>query len=50
MNGFVVNVVMMDMGFEKFVNNIGNPEVNSATDRMHVGEIERGIRAVKKRV
>ena len=48
-NGFVVNVVMMDMEFEKFAENIGNKEVNTTTAREHAGEIEHGICVVKER-
>ena len=48
-NGFVVNVVMMYMEFEKVSDKIGNTEVNTMATREHVGEIERGIHAVKER-
>ena len=45
-NGFVVNVVMMDIEFEEIANKIGNIEVNTTAVREHVGEIERRIRVV----
>ena len=48
-NGFVVNVVMMYMEFEKVSEKIGNTEVNTMETREHVGEIERGICVVKER-
>ena len=36
-NGFYVNVVMMDMEFEKVADKIGNTEVNTTSAREHVG-------------
>ena len=48
-NGFVVNVVMMDMKFENNSDKIGNTEVNTAAAREHVGEIERGVHVIKER-
>ena len=46
-NGFVVNIVMMDMEFENGSDMIVNTLLNTTDTREHVGEIERGIRIVK---
>ena len=46
-NVFFVNVVMMDMEFEKVSDKIVNTEVNTTADREHVGENELCIRVVK---
>ena len=48
-NGFAVNVVMMDMEFEKVSDKIDNTEVNTTATREHIGEIERRIRVVKEK-
>ena len=38
-NGFVMNVVMMDMEFDKVSENIDNIEVNTTADREHVKKL-----------
>ena len=48
-NGFVVNVLIMDIDFENVAKNIVNKEVNKTAVMEHVGKIKRNISVVKKR-
>ena len=48
--GFVVNLVLMDVEFEKFKDKLPLVEVNTTAAREHVPEIERRIRTIKERV
>jgi hypothetical protein len=47
--GFVVQVGMMDMEFEKLRDMLPNVTLNTTAVREHVGEIERKIRVLKER-
>ena len=47
---FVVNLMLMDMEFDKIRDVLPMVEVNTAAAREHVPEIERRIRTIKKRV
>ena len=49
-NGFVVDVVIMDMEFENVSDNIGSTEVNTMAAREYLGEIERDMCVAKLRV
>ena len=48
--GFVVNLMLMDMEFEKVKDKLPLVEVNTTAAREHVPEIERRIRTIKERV
>ena len=48
--GFVVNLALMDMEFEKIKDLCGLVEVNTTATREHVPEVERMIRIVKQRL
>ena len=48
--GFVVNIMLMDMEFEKFKDELPLVEVTIIAVREHVPEIERRIRTTKERV
>ena len=45
----ILNVLMMDMEFGNNSNNIVSTEMNTASAREHVGEIERGMHVFKER-
>ena len=47
--GFVVQVAMMDMEFEKLKELMNNMTLNTTAAREHVGKIERKIRVIKER-
>ena len=48
--GLVVNLMLMDMEFEKVKDKLPLVEVNTTAAREHVPEIERRIRTIKERV
>ena len=48
--GFVVDLALMDMEFEKLRDKLSIVEVNTTASREHVPEIERQIRLIKERV
>ena len=48
--GFLVNLMLMDMEFEKVRDKLPLVEVNTTAAREHVPEIERRIRTIKERV
>jgi hypothetical protein len=47
--GFIVQVAMMDMEFEKLKDMLPNVTLNTTAAREHIGEIERKIRVIKER-
>jgi hypothetical protein len=47
--GFIVQVALMDMEFEKLKDVLPNITINTTAAREHVGEIERKIRVIKER-
>jgi hypothetical protein len=47
--GFVVQVAIMDMKFEKLRDMLPNVTLNTTVAREHIGEIERKIRVIKER-
>ena len=48
--GFIVNLVLMDMEFDKIRDVLSMVEVNTTAAQEHVPEIERRIRTIKERV
>ena len=48
--GFVVNLMLMDMEFDKIKDVLPMIVVNTTAAREHVPEIERQIRTIKERV
>ena len=48
--GFVVNLMLVDMDFEKIKDMLTMVEVNTTAAQEHVPEIERRIRTIKERV
>ena len=49
-SGFIGNLALMDMEFEKIKDELPLVEVNTTAAREHVPEIERRIRTTKERV
>jgi hypothetical protein len=47
--GFIVQVALMDMEFEKLKDVLPNITINTTAAREHVGEIERKIQVIKER-
>ncbi len=47
--GFIVQVALMDMEFEKLKDILPNITINTTAAREHVGEIERKIQVIKER-
>jgi hypothetical protein len=47
--GFIVQVALMDMEFEKLKDILPNITINTTAARQHVGKIERKIRVIKER-
>ncbi len=47
--GFIVQVALMDMEFEKLKDILPDITINTTAAREHVGEIERKIQVIKER-
>ncbi len=48
--GFIVQVTLMDMEFEKLKDVLPNITINTTAAREHVGEIETKIQVIRERV